>query len=36
MRPQPIEDHHLSLLQRGGQEVLNVGFEGLRVGSSLY
>ena len=35
VRPEPIEHHHLPLANRGCQEVLNVGFKGFRVRSSL-
>jgi hypothetical protein len=36
VRPEPIEYHHLTLAKRGRQEVLDVGFEGIRVGGSFY
>jgi hypothetical protein len=34
--PEPIEYHHLPFRKRGCKEVLNVGFEGLRVCGSFY
>ena len=36
MPPEPIEDHHLPFRKRGCKEVLNVGFEGIRVCGSFY
>src|SRR3712207_5597316 len=36
VRPEPIEYHHLPFRKGGCKEVLNVGFEGLRVGGSFY